>query len=60
MEIKYEEIDKMDYKRKNKYKEIHVKANAYLNKLDRIDKIKAYLLKNSAKLKEVEKLLYER
>lgn len=50
----------MDYKRKNKYKEIHVKANAYLNKLDRIDKIKAYLLKNSAKLKEVEKLLYER
>lgn len=50
----------MDYKGKNKYKEIYVKANAYLNKLDRIDKIKAYLLKNSAKLKEVEKLLYER
>ena len=56
----YEEMDKMNYKQKNKYKEISSKANDYLDKVNRIDKIKAYLLKNSDKLEEVEKLLYER
>ena len=56
----YEEIDKMNYKQKNKYKEISSKANDYLDKVNWIDKIKAYLLKNSDKLEEVEKLLYER
>lgn len=53
-------MDKMNYKQKNKYKEISSKANDYLDKVNRIDKIKAYLLKNSDKLEEVKKLLYER
>ena len=32
----------------------------YLDKLNRIDRIKAYLLKHDDKIEEVEKLLYER
>lgn len=56
----YEEMDKMNYKRKNKYKELSNKANDYLDKINRIEKIKIYLLKNSEKIKEVENLIYEK
>lgn len=56
----YEEMDKMNYKKKNQYEEISSKANDYLDKVNRIDRIKVYLLKNDDKLEEVKKLLYER
>lgn len=55
----YEEEDKMNYKKKNKYDEIYNIAYEYINKIERIDKIKNYLLNNSIKIIEVEKLLYE-
>ena len=50
----------MNYKKKNQYEEISSKANDYLDKVNRIDRIKVYLLKNDDKLEEVKKLLYER
>lgn len=56
----YEEMDKMNYKKKNKYIDISSKANSYIDKLNRIEKIKNHLLKDDSKLEEVEKLLYER
>ena len=56
----YEEMDKMNYKKKNKYIDIFCKANSYIDKLNRIERIKNHLLKDDSKLEEVEKLLYER
>ena len=56
----YEEMDKMNYKKKNKYIDISSKANSYIDKLNRIERIKNHLLKDDSKLEEVEKLLYER
>ena len=56
----YEEMDKMNYKKKNKYIDIFSKANSYIDKLNRIERIKNHLLKDDSKLEEVEKLLYER
>ena len=56
----YEEVDKVNYKNKNNYKNILIKANNYIDIINRIDKIKKYLLKDNTKLEEVENLLYER
>ena len=56
----YEEMDKMNYKKKNKYIDISSKANSYIDKLNRIERLKNHLLKDDSKLEEVEKLLYER
>ena len=50
----------MNYKKKNKYIDISSKANSYIDKLNRIERIKNHLLKDDSKLEEVEKLLYER
>lgn len=56
----YEEIDKVNYKKKNQYHVILDKANCYINNLERIDKIKNFLLKDNSKIDEIERLLYER
>ena len=56
----YEEIDKINYKKKNKYYELSVKADNHINKLDRINKITNYLLKDDSKLDEIEKIIYAR
>lgn len=56
----YEEIDKVNYKKKNQYQLILDKANYYINNLERIDKIKNFLLKDNSKIDEIERLLYER
>ncbi len=56
----WEEVDKVIYKRKNHYQETKEKANHYIDKINRIDRIKNYLLKNDDKILEVEKMLYER
>mgnify|MGYP004513488109 FL=1 len=53
-------MDKINYKRKNHYQETKEKANHYIDKINRIDRIKNYLLKNDDKILEVEKMLYER
>ncbi len=56
----YEEMDKMNYKKKNKYQELLIKSKEYIDKLERINQIKNYLLKDHSKLEEIENLLYER
>lgn len=56
----YEEIEKVNYKRKNKYYELLAKANDYIFKLERINKIRNYLLKDNSKIDEIEKILYAR
>ena len=56
----YEEIDKMNYKKKNKYKEVVDRANKYINIITRVDRIRTILLKDSSKINDVERLLYER
>lgn len=56
----YEEIDKVNYKKKNQYQVILDKANYSINNLERIDKIKNFLLKDNSKIDEIERLLYER
>ena len=55
----YEETDKMNYKRKNKYNELLTKSCEYIEKIDRIDKICKYLNNNPDKIPKVEKILYE-
>ena len=55
----YEEEDKMNYKKKNTYYEVLDIARDYIDKLERIDRIKNYLMKDSSKLKDIEKLIYE-
>lgn len=54
----YEEEGKVNYKKKNKYMEVLDSANEYIDKVDRIDKIKNYLLKDSSKIEEIEKIIY--
>ena len=44
----YEEMDKMNYKKKNKYIDISSKANSYIDKLNRIERIKNHLLKDDS------------
>lgn len=56
----YEEVDKVNYKNKNNYNNFLIKANNYIDIINRIDKIKKYLLKDNTKLEEVENILYER
>jgi DNA mismatch repair ATPase MutS len=56
----YEEENKMNYKKKNTYKDILDTSSKYIDKLNRIDKIKNYLLKDDSKLEQVERILYER
>ena len=55
----YEEIDKMNIKKKNKYNEILIKANEYIDKMNRIQKINNYLNKYPDKNSIVEEVLYE-
>ena len=55
----YEETDKMDYKKKNKYNEIYENANKYIMNMNRIDKICRYLNNNPKKIFDVEKIIYE-
>ena len=56
----YEEIEKMNYKKKNKYKNINIIANEYIDKINRIKEITKYLNNNSNMINKVEKLIYER
>ena len=56
----YEETDKINYKKKNNYYELLAKANNHINKIDRINKIYNYLLKDDSKLDKIEKILYAR
>lgn len=55
----YEEIEKNDFKKKNKYNDLYNDANTFIDKINRINKIKNYLLNNASKIIEVEKLIYE-
>ena len=55
----YEEVDKVNYKRKNNYYKLSDKANKYIDKLERIDKIRNYLLNDDSKLNDIEAILYE-
>lgn len=55
----YEEIEKNDFKKKNKYNDLYNDANTFIDKINRINKIKNYLLNNANKIIEVEKLIYE-
>ena len=55
----YEEMEKMDFKKKNKYNALLTKANEYIDRKNRIDKICKYLNNNSDKIEVVEKTLYE-
>ena len=56
----YEEEDKINFKKKNKYNEAYDVACEYLDKVNRIEKIKNYLFVHSDKIINVEKVLYER
>lgn len=56
----YEEEGKVNYKKKNKYYEVLDIANEYIDRMERIDKIRNYLIKDSSKLLDIEKILYER
>ena len=56
----YEEESKINYKKKNKYYEVLDIANEYIDRMERIDKIRNYLIKDSSKLLDIEKILYER
>lgn len=55
----YEEIEKMDYKRKNKYNLYKEEAMKYIDKIARIEKIRNTLLNDITKLSEIERILYE-
>ena len=55
----YEEEIKENFKRKNKYNEILKEAKKYIDKINRIEKVKNYLMINDSRLLDVEKLLYE-
>lgn len=55
----YEEIEKMNYKKKNNYNNILKESKEKIDKINRIEKIKNYLLNDSTKLDSIEKLLYE-
>lgn len=55
----YEEIEKNDFKKKNKYNDLLNEANLYIDKINRINKIKNYLLNDSSKLVAIERLIYE-
>ena len=55
----YEEVEKMNFKKKNKYDEILKKANEYIDKINRIQKINIYLNKYPDKISKVEEDLYE-
>lgn len=56
----YEEESKINYKKKNKYYEVLDIANEYIDRMNRIDKISNYLIKDSSKLIDIENILYER
>lgn len=56
----YEEEGKANYKKKNKYYEVLDVANEYIDRMERIDKIRNYLIKDSSKLDDIKKILYER
>ena len=56
----YEEIEKMNYKKRNKYDDYKIKAIQYIDKINRIEKIKNTLLFDDSKLKEIERILYEK
>ena len=55
----YEEETKMNFKRKNKYNELLTKSMKYIDKINRINKIRNYLLNHDSKIESVEKLIYE-
>ncbi len=42
----YEELEKVNYKKKNKYNELLLESKNYIDKLVRINKIKEYLIKD--------------
>ena len=56
----YQRHEKMNYKKKNNYKELLTKANEYVDRNDRIDKICKFLNNNPDKIELVEKTIYER
>ena len=56
----YEEIDKINYKKRNNYNELKDKAIDYIDRKKRINNIYNYLLKDSSKLNDIEKILYAR
>ena len=56
----YEEIEKMNYKKRNKYDDYKIKAIQYIDKINRIEKIKNTLLFDDSKLKEIERILHEK
>lgn len=55
----YEEEVKENYKRKNNYNEILESAKNYIDKIDRIEKIRNHLMMDDSKLIDVERLIYE-
>ena len=55
----YKEIEKNDFKKKNKYNDLLNESNLYIDKINRINKIKNYLLNDSSKLVDIERLIYE-
>lgn len=56
----YEELEKMNYKKKNKYNELLTISNEHIDKISRIEKIRNHLLNDSSKLNTIEDLLFER
>ena len=56
----YEEEGKVNYKKKNKYCDVLDISNEYIDIMNRINKIKNYLINDSSKLDDIEKILYER
>ena len=55
----YNELNKNNFKSKNKYDEIHDISKQEIDIKFRIDEIYKYLLNNRNKLKQIEELLYE-
>lgn len=55
----YEEETKMNFKRKNKYDELLAKSMKYIDKINRVNNIRNYLLNDDSKIESVEKLIYE-
>ena len=55
----YEEIDKINYKKRNNYNELKDKAIDYIDRKKRINNIYNYLLKDSSKLNDVDTLVCE-
>lgn len=56
----YEEEEKQDFKKKNRYEEIKKEAVIFLETQNRIEKISTYLKENTKAIPLVEELLYER